>query len=316
MSSQHTFRLRVVDIAPQADDVVELSLARDDGRELPIWEPGAHVSLRLGPDMERQYSLCGPLDERSRWRVAVLKAKDGRGGSEHVHTKLKVGDCLDVRGPRNHFPFVPAPSYVFVAGGIGITPLLPMIEQACRQGVPWTLYYGGKTKTSMAYRSRLVALPGHVRLVAQDEEGILDLAAITAQVTGGARVYACGPEGLLRGLADISSGWPEGTLSVERFSAAGSDAAATDRPFIAHLRKSGLTIRVEADESILDAIIRAGVKRECACLAGTCGSCETRVLSGEIDHRDTVLTADEREAGEWMMVCVSRAAAEEIELDC
>lgn len=309
------YRLRVTDISHRADDVVELALANDNGAELPTWQPGAHLSLRLGPNLERQYSLCGGLGDRNRWRVAVLRVPNGRGGSDHIHDKVKVGDVLDAHGPRNHFELRRASSYVFIAGGIGITPILPMIEQATSQQIPWTLHYGGRSRSSMAYLDILARHGDRVHFVPQDEKGVLNLKAIGASLAAGTKVYACGPEGLLNALVSLSSEWPKDTLHLERFSPVATSEDRQGRPFTVHLRASGKSFQVGANETILQALAREGIQRPSACREGTCGSCETRVLSGEIDHRDSVLSPAEQQRGDWMMICVSRALGAEIELD-
>ncbi|MGO4317882.1 PDR/VanB family oxidoreductase [Agrobacterium sp. MCAB5] len=315
MNEQETRSLRVVDIVKRADDVAELVLADAQGRELPSWEPGAHLSLKLGPQLERQYSLCGPLGDTAHWRVAVLRAGNGRGGSQFIHENLRKGDILEAQGPRNHFPLEAASEYIFVAGGIGITPILPMIEQATARGTPWVLYYGGRSRSSMAYHQELEALGGHVRIVAEDHAGILDLKAIANTIAPGTKLYSCGPEGLLNALTALSSDWPKDTLHSERFSPITVSAPVQNHAFTAHLRASGRSISVGAEESILEAMTREGIRWPSACREGTCGSCETRVLSGAIDHRDSVLSASEQQQGDWMMVCVSRALGPEIELD-
>lgn len=308
-------RLKVDEITRRADEVVEIALSDIAGNPLPEWKAGAHLSFNLSPDLERQYSLCGSLKDRNQWRVAVLRAPEGRGGSEHIHTHVKVGDVLDVAGPRNHFSLQPASSYIFVAGGIGITPILPMIEQATAQSTPWKLYYGGRTLSSMAYRDVLASYGDKVNILSQDVHGMLDLRKIAASVTPDTHVYSCGPSGLLDALVDLSSNWPKDTLHLERFSPIAAKPDQANKPFIAHLRASGKSVLVGAGESLLEALAREGIQRPSACREGTCGSCETRVLSGGVDHRDSVLSPSEQEQGDWMMICVSRAFGKEIELD-
>ncbi|MGO4568738.1 2Fe-2S iron-sulfur cluster-binding protein [Rhizobium sp. 2YAF20] len=315
MNDTETRSLRVEDVVKRADHVVELVLADAQGQQLPSWQPGAHLSLKLGPGLERQYSLCGPLGDSYHWRVAVLRANNGRGGSEYIHEKVKKGDILEAQAPRNHFPLEPASEYIFVAGGIGITPILPMIEQATSSGTRWVLHYGGRSRSSMSYHQELEALGDHVRIVPEDQAGLLDLKAIGSTITPGAKLYSCGPEGLLNALTSLSSSWPKDTLHLERFSPISVTTPVQNREFTAHLRASGRSISVGVEESILEAMAREGIRWPCACREGTCGSCETRVLSGAIDHRDSVLSASEQEQGDWMMICVSRALGSEIELD-
>ncbi|MGK9286808.1 PDR/VanB family oxidoreductase [Sinorhizobium meliloti] len=314
MSEPSSFELRVIEKRVMADDVVELVLATPDGSPLPAWRPGSHISLELQQGLERQYSLCGSLDDDSTWRIAVLRARESRGGSSLIHDNVKAGVVLRSTGLRNHFPLEEANGYLFIAGGIGITPILPMIAQAEAQGRPWSLHYGGRSRGSMAYVTELMPFGDRVHITPEDQAGMLDLRGITADIPDGWLVYACGPEGLLNALVELSADWEKDILRIERFSPVAVDSSG-DRPFTVHLRDSGRTIRVGANETILDAMSREGMQPPSSCREGTCGTCETRVLRGRIDHRDAVLSASEREAGDYMMICVSRALDDEIEID-
>ena len=201
----------------EADGVVSLVLGRADGGELPAWAPGAHVDVTLADDLVRQYSLCSDPGDRQRWRLGVLREPESRGGSEHVFDKLHDGDIVEVGEPRNHFVLEPAPRYVFVAGGIGITPILPMIAAAEAAGAEWTLLYGGRTRTSMAFRDELAAHGDRVVLAPQDEVGLLDLRGQLMAPRPSTLVYACGPEPMLDALDTAMTAWPAGSLHVERF---------------------------------------------------------------------------------------------------
>lgn len=307
--------LVVEKIDTPAPDVRSLSLRAPAGTELPAWEPGAHVDLHCGEHV-RQYSLCGDPADRSCWQVAVLREPAGRGGSAHVHDALSEGSVVRVRGPRNHFPLEPAPRYRFVAGGIGITPLLPMIAAAEQAGATWTLAYGGRTRGSMAFAQELAATYGdRVLLQPQDEVGLLDLDALLAAPREDELVYCCGPESLLAAVEERCASWPAGTLHVERFSpkAQGERIRATD--FEVELAGSGLTLTVPPDKSVLQVLEEAGVDILSSCTEGTCGTCETGVLAGEVDHRDSLLTEEERAANDVMFVCVSRAACPKLVLE-
>jgi ferredoxin-NADP reductase len=274
-----------------ADDVVELELSGP-----PVtWTPGSHIDLRLAPGLVRQYSLVGPD-----LRVAVLREPAGRGGSAFVHDRLRVGDRVEVDGPRNHFPLVSAPRYHFVAGGIGITPILPMIAAAEAAGADWRLLYGGRSRSSMAYLDRL----DDPRVTVQ-AGGLLDL---RAAVDPSAEVYGCGPAPMLDALV---AAFP--AAHVERFTPVEVDLP--ERPFEAVLERSGVTVRVPAGVSLLDAAAAAGVDVLQSCREGTCGTCETTVLEGEPEHRDSVLDETDRAAGDVMMVCVSRARGDRLVLD-
>ena len=303
----------VVDrVEPLAEGVRGLTLRAADGGELPAWQPGAHVDLRLAPDLVRQYSLCGDPADRHRWQVAVLREPDGRGGSRHVHERLSPGTRLDADGPRNHFELVASPAYLFIAGGIGITPILPMIAAAEAAGARWRLLYGGRRRTSMAFLDGLAGYGDRVSVRPQDTGGLLDLSPLDRPQPG-TLVYCCGPEPLLAAVEARCAGWPAGALRVERFTAPALSGPEHD--FDVLLAGSGRTVRVLAGVSILKAVEEAGVPVLSSCQEGTCGTCETGVLDGEPDHRDAVLTDAERAVGDVMMICVSRCRGERLTLD-
>ena len=294
-----------------ADGVLALTLRHPLGEELPAWEPGAHVDVVLGPELERQYSLCGDPADRSVWRIAVLREPDGRGGSAHVHEQLGQGDKLRVRGPRNHFRLEPAPRYRFVAGGIGITPILPMLAAAEAAGAEWTLLYGGRTRNSIAFTEELARYGDRVTVCTQDESGLLDLDRVLAGLPEDTLVYCCGPGPLLDA---VEARCPAGRLHVERF-APKEQPGGENAEFEVELAQSGRSVTVAADVSVLDAVRAAGVEVLFSCTEGTCGTCETDVLEGTPDHRDSVLTDAERESGETMMICVSRCRGKRLVLD-
>lgn len=307
-------RVLVTERDELADGVVGLSLAAVDGAPLPPWRPGAHVDLVLDDGLVRQYSLCGDPEDRSVYQVGVLLEPEGRGGSRWVHDKLYPGVELEVRGPRNHFQLVPAERYVFVAGGIGITPILAMIGEVERGGRPWTLVYGGRTRSSMAYAERLVAHGPHVRLWPQDENGLIDLASALADPAPGAAVYTCGPEPLLHAVEEhCAARWPAGALHLERFAAKDVDTSG-DTPFEIELA-DGRVLTVPADRSALSVLTEAGIDILSSCEEGTCGTCEVEIVEGEAEHRDSVLTPEEQAENTCMMVCVSRAACPRLKLD-
>jgi ferredoxin-NADP reductase len=291
-----------------ADGVVSLTLAGD----LPGWAPGAHVDVVLPDGSARQYSLCGDPAVAGEWRIAVLREPDGRGGSAFVHS-VAAGDTVRVRGPRNHFPLVPAARYLFVAGGIGITPILPMLAAAEAAGAAWELVYGGRTRTSMAFVEQLT--DRRVAIRPQDEYGLLDLDALLATPRSGTLVYCCGPEPLLAAVEARCAGWPAGSLHVERFTAKPLTEPVLAGAFEVELARTGLTLTVPPERSVLDVVEEAGVAVLSSCSEGTCGTCETAVLDGEPDHRDSVLTTEEQAANDCMMICVSRARCPKLVLD-
>ncbi|MEU2537528.1 PDR/VanB family oxidoreductase [Streptomyces iakyrus] len=294
-----------------AEGVLALTLRHPLGEPLPAWEPGAHVDVLLGPGLERQYSLCGDPADRSAWRIAVLREPAGRGGSAHVHEQLGEDAKVRVRGPRNNFRLEPAPRYRFVAGGIGITPLLPMVAAAEAAGAEWTLLYGGRTRGSMAFAEELGRYGDRVTFAPEDETGLLDLPSVLDDVPAGTLVYCCGPGPLLDA---VEARCPSGVLRVERFQPKQQETGG-NTAFEVELARSGRTLTVAPDVSVLDAVRDAGVEVLYSCTEGTCGTCETDVLDGEPDHRDSVLTDDERAAGETMLICVSRCRGGRLVLD-
>lgn len=312
MSSEPEFDLIVDSRTDAADGVLALTLRDPTGVDLPPWAPGAHVDVLLKDDLVRQYSLCGDPADRSTWRIAVLREPDGRGGSALVHDTVRAGDTVRVRGPRNHFALEPSPRYVFVAGGIGITPLVPMLAAATAAGAQWRLLYGGRTAASMAFVDDLRAAHGdRVDIRPQDEHGLLDLDVFAAEMSdAGTLVYCCGPAPLL----DAIEAWcPDGSLRVERF--APKHVGGPLDSFEVELSSSGGVLTVPADGSVLETLEAAGIDVLSSCREGTCGTCETGVLAGEVDHRDSLLTPDEQAAHATMFVCVSRAMSPRLVLD-
>ena len=300
-----------------ADDVVALELRAADGAPLPPWSAGAHIDVEVAPGLVRQYSLCGDLGEPDRWRIAVLREPASRGGSRGVHENLVEGHAVRARGPRNNFPLRPADRYVFLAGGIGITPMLPMVAEAALAGADWQLHYGGRTRSSMAFADELAEAHGsRVTLYPEDEVGRIDLAGLLARPDPRTLIYCCGPDGLLRAVEEHCRAWPDDALRVERFvpREAGVEAPPPGA-FEVVLGRSGTTLTVPADRSLLDVLEAAGVDVDSSCREGTCGTCETTVLSGEVDHRDSLLTEAEQKANDTMFVCVSRARTARLVLD-
>jgi ferredoxin-NADP reductase len=302
--------LRVAGRTEGAEGVVVLELADPTGADLPAWTPGAHVDLLLTDELTRQYSLCGDPADRSVYRIGVLREPAGRGGSAYVHDRLREGDDVDVQGPRNHFELAPSPRYLFIAGGIGITPILPMAAAARAAGADHELHYGGRSRRSMAFLAELEGT-----LHPQDEVGLLDLDALLGTPRPDTLVYCCGPEPLLVAVEEHCAGWPAGTLHVERFAPKDAGDVVRAEGFEVELSLTGTTITVTPEQSVLAALAAAGVDVLSSCQEGTCGTCETAVLAGEVDHRDSLLTPDEQAAHDTMFVCVSRAAGPRLVLE-
>lgn len=306
--------LEVVAVTPEADGVVRMTLAPVDGAPAVPWAPGAHLPVHLPNGLERHYSLCNRGDDRTVYEIAVLREPGGRGGSEHLHTGVSVGDRLTTSPPRTNFAWEAATRYRFVAGGIGITPMLPMIEAAARAGADWSLLYLGRDRATMAFADELEALGPRVTIWSKAERGRADLAALVAAPDADTLVYACGPAALLDDLESRAEAWPPDRLRIERFVARRTDDLPND-PVRVRLARSGRVVDVPADRTILEALEGAGVPVASSCLEGTCRTCETRVLAGTPCHRDAALSAAERREGATMMICVSRATSPELTLD-
>nr|WP_255583850.1 PDR/VanB family oxidoreductase [Dietzia sp. ANT_WB102] len=297
-----------------ADGVVELVLAAADGSDLPRWEPGAHIDIVLDDDTIRQYSLCGDPADRKTLRVAILLEAEGRGGSRRIHEQLHSGVSVELSGPRNHFPLHASSRYLFIAGGIGVTPLIPMMRAAEAAGAEWQFVYGGRSEATMGYVDELRELGERVVIWPQDTHGLIDLEDLLGTPEEGTLVYSCGPEPLLAAVEEWCASWPPGALNVERFSAVEIDTS-EDTGFDVELRETGTTVHVNKDQTILEVVTEAGVYVPTSCTEGTCGSCETPILEGTAEHRDVVLSPEEQEAQETMMICVSRASCPRLVLD-
>jgi cytochrome P450/ferredoxin-NADP reductase len=316
-----TAPLTVTELVSVADEVVALRLAAADGEPLPPWTPGSHVELRLPSGRLRQYSLCGdPGDTRS-WRIAVLREPGGRGGSMELHAIAATGVAFSVRGPRNHFPLVDAPDYLFLAGGIGITPILTMVNAVAAAGRGFRVVYGGRTLSSMAFVDEVADVADYrLTLLPQDELGLPDVDGLLDSIGPDTAVYCCGPAAMIsateRACAERGIGH---RLHVERF-AAGDDLEVAFEPsqntsFEVRLARSGVTLQVPPQRRLIEVVREAVPGLTYDCEKGYCGACETRVLAGVPDHRDSVLTEQERRDGRTMMICVSRCKSDRLVLD-
>jgi vanillate O-demethylase ferredoxin subunit len=316
--------MRVAAMRHEATDVLSLELRPLDGGALPSSTAGAHVELLLPGGLRRAYSLINAPGERDVMRVAVHRSDTSRGGSRAVHEALRPGQRLRVSAPRNHFALVQddAP-VVLIAGGIGITPLYAMAQQLAAQGRPWTLHYAARTADRAAFVDALRALAArsgsevHLYFNAEPGGRALDVDAVVAHCSAQAHLYCCGPQGLLQTFEQAAAGRDPRRVHLERFAAAsppgGPENAAAG--FDVVLRRSGRTLRIEPDTTILAQCLAAGIDAPHSCREGFCGTCETAVLDGEPAHADSVLSADERAAGRSMMICCSRSRSAALVLD-
>lgn len=312
---QKFIEVTVRQVKLEADRVVSLELVPDSGL-LPAYEPGSHLDIELPSGLVRQYSLCSPPADLSFYRIAVLLEPDGRGGSKEIHETALVGKRIRIRGPRNHFPLEPAPRYLFIAGGVGITPMLAMVMRAEREKSPYELVYVGRHLESMAFRDRLATGP-HVKVHVSSETGRPDLAELIAGVTDDTLIYACGPLGMLKELEEAcAKAGRSGQLRLEKFGGDGEAAteAATGGAFEVELARSGKVLTVGTDQGLLE-VIQDHCEVMTSCEDGFCGTCETRVLEGTPEHHDTILNEKEQAAGKTMMVCVGRSKSPRLVLD-
>ena len=311
---EQTLQVRVRALIWEAPRVLSLQLCAVDGKPLPPFAPGAHVDLRLPDGTLRQYSLCGDPGDTSHYRLGV-RAVAGGLSSGFIHHKLRPGELVTISAPRNNFPLVEAGSYIFIAGGIGITPLIPMMRQASNKARPWMLFYCNRRAEDASFLAEIKALGGEISLHASEAGTRLDVAQRLTTVRKDTLIYCCGPERLMTSVEQATAAWPEASIHFEWFTPRSHPPDETSGGFEVVCRRSGLTLTVPPDQSVLAALTEAGVEVPSSCQQGVCGTCEVRLISGEVDHRDSILSASERAANQSMMVCVSRARNDRLVLD-
>jgi phthalate 4,5-dioxygenase reductase subunit len=310
--------LRVALAEPAAEGIQRFVLRDAGGRALAPFSPGAHLEVRVPGGSVRKYSLCNAPALADCYELAVKRQADGRGGSVALVDGVRTGDTLACSPPRNDFALDPrARDFVFIAGGIGITPIMSMVRHLAASGeLPFRLYYLTRSPQATAFR-RALEHPGlRERVVLHHDGGdaaqAFDLWPVLER-PGSAHVYCCGPRPLLEAVRDMTGHWSASRVHFESFADAAATRTAADRPFDVRLARSGRTVQVGADVSILDALRNAGLTLASSCESGTCGTCRTALLAGEADHRDLVLDDAGRERA--IMICVSRARGDVLELD-
>jgi ferredoxin-NADP reductase len=309
-------QLQVSSVHREADGVLGLELRSIDESPLPEWAPGAHIEIDLANGLVRHYSLCSSPADADAWRIAVLREPASRGGSKLIHESVRPGDVLSVRGLRNNFALVDSDSYLFIAGGIGITPILPMVHEAARRSTDWTLVYGGRTRESMAFLDQLSGIPGgELHVMPEDEYGLLDLDRFLGAPDPDTAVYCCGPGPLLDAVTQRCKRWPTGALHLERFASSETSTSCGDGEFDVQLARTGKCLRVPADRSLLEVLEEAGYDIDNSCRAGICGTCELAVTDGIPEHNDDVLSDEERESNEIILPCVSRSKSDRLTVD-
>ncbi|MGW5438658.1 PDR/VanB family oxidoreductase [Nocardia asteroides] len=295
------------EIVAHDEHVVALTLAAPDGAALPAWSAGAHLDLRLPSGTVRQYSLCGDPADRAHYRVAVRLIPDGRGGSAQVH-QVRVGDRLSISKPRNAFPLALGgygqahPAVRFIAGGIGITPILPMLAAADAIGVPWTMIYCGRTRESLAFLDALAPYGDRVTVHVDAEQGLAGAADLLGPLEPGSAVYTCGPAPMIEALRGALAAHPSVEFHFERFAAA---PVVDGAEFALRLATTGEEITVGAEQTALAALLTRRPDATYSCQQGFCRSCAVRVVDGAVEHRSTALSPAELDQG-YFLPCVSR----------
>ena len=308
-------QLRVKATTWEAPNILSYDLRAPDGRELPPFTAGAHVDLHLGNGLVRSYSLLNSQAERHRYVIGVQKDAATRGGSKWVHERIRTGELVTVSAPRNNFPLAEQAKHsILFAGGIGITPIMSMVERLSALGRPWQLYYCARTRSSAAFVERLEGRPEvHFNFDGEPGGSMLDLAAIVRSASDATHFYCCGPLGMLSAFEQATASVAGERVHVEYFSAKEPPAQSGGCTVV--LARSGREISIAAGKSILDTLLDAGIDIPHSCKEGVCGSCETQVLEGIPDHRDLILTKEEQAANRSMMICCSGAKSERLVLD-
>lgn len=318
MSKSAPLTARVQTLRHEAEGIISVELRPFGDTVFPMFEAGSHIDLHLANGLVRSYSLLNSPDDKGRYVVGILRDRNSRGGSEYVHSQLRVGMQLSISTPRNNFELdLTASHSVLVAGGIGITPIYCMFRHLLARGKSAELIYCARSRQEAALVDELGGLKAKVIYHFNDEKGVPpDLATYLAGQPGDTHFYCCGPTPMLDAFEGTcqSLGYPN--AHIERFSAAQSPPSEEARSsYSVELKKSGKTLQVRPDLSLLDVLLEAGCDIDYSCREGVCGSCETRVMEGDIDHRDGVLTKAERAANRSMMVCVSGCKSQRLVLD-
>ena len=320
MTAQETLQVRVVTKRAEAEGIASFELARVDGAALPPFSAGSHIDVHLPGGLTRQYSLCNASHESHRYRIAVLRDAASRGGSVAMHDSVHEGDLITISTPRNHFALHPAQRTVLLAGGIDMTPLLCMADRLARTGADFALHYCTRSVERTAFASEIAASAMgphvHFHFDAGAPEQKLDLAAVLAAPGADKRLYVCGPAGFIDHVVVTAKamGWAQDNIHLEYFGAPAQDTSG-DLGFEVRIASTGKVYPIAADVSVVEALRKEGIDILTSCEQGVCGTCLTRVLEGEVDHRDMYLTDEEKAANEQFMPCCSRARSKLLVLD-
>lgn len=308
-------QLRIKQIVWEAPNVLTYEFRSTTGAELPPFTAGAHIEITLQKGMSRSYSIMNPPSERHRYVIAIQKERQGRGGSKWAHQNLRAGDIIDVHGPRNNFALnEDAAQSVFIAGGIGVTPMLSMIARLRELGREWQLYYCARTRATAPFVGLLESDARAAMNFDREPDGeMFDIAAAVRAAPPDAHLYCCGPEGMLEAFQQATRDLDRERVHVEYFTS--SEPPAEEGGFSIVLAKTGRELEVPRGKTIMKTLQDAGVEIQHSCSEGVCGTCETRVLDGVPDHRDRILTEAERASNKTMMVCCSGSKSEKLVLE-
>jgi len=315
-----TITVTVVRKSAEAEDIASFELARADGGPLPAFSAGSHIDVQVPGGITRQYSLCNDASASQHYRIAVLRDAGSRGGSAGMHDAVHVGDTLQISEPRNHFPLVPAARTLLLAGGIGVTPLLCMAQRLAAIDAEFTMHYATRSVARTAFRDEIRASRFAHRVVFHHDDGPaaqkLDVRAALGSPDANTHVYVCGPTGFIDHVVQCAkaAGLPTEQIHLEYFGAAPQDSSG-DRAFDVKIASTGKVIRVAADQTVVAALSAQGVEVLTSCEQGVCGTCITRVLEGECDHRDLYFTDEEKARGDQFTPCCSRARSPLLVLD-
>lgn len=319
-----TLQARLHTLEYLAEGILGVELRPLNGKDWPMATAGSHIDLHLADGLMRSYSLVNAQGEKHRYTIAVSRDTNGRGGSRYVHEKLRVGDILTISEPRNSFPLKESASHsVFIAGGIGITPLWSMVQRLSQIGAPWTIHYSAQSPERAAYVEELSALASdaggsvHLNFDGGQRDKMLNLQRIVDSCPSYADLYCCGPVPMLQAFEAACKARDPDTVHREYFAAPVSERTekSNEDEVVIVLSKTNKTLKVGPETTILDALLNAGIEVEYSCMSGICRACETKVLDGIPDHQDFVLSDSERESGATMMICCSRAKTKELILD-
>ena len=304
----------------EAQDIASFELVKPDGSALPGFSAGSHIDVQVPGGLTRQYSLCNDAAEQHRYRIAVLRDAASRGGSKGMHEAVREGDTLLISEPRNHFPLVHAQRTLLLAGGIGVTPLLCMAQRLATSGAEFEMHYCTRSAERTAFRDEIAAAAWAPRVAFHHDDGDaaqkLQLDALLARPEPGTHIYVCGPTGFIDWVVKTAErlGWGKDQVHLEYFGATPQDTAG-DRAFQVKVASSGATYDVAADETVVQALQKHGIEILTSCEQGVCGTCITRVLQGECDHRDLYFTDEEKAKHDQFTPCCSRAKSGVLVLD-